>query len=461
MKQSPFSLPAGLFLRPRARTAVTALMAAAVGISSARAGRPVDIPSYDLYLDKVLFDENFFPVSALWGVVAAALVFIMHLGFATLEAGLTRGPHVVNALYKNIAVICIGIVAYALCGFTTMFPGEFNGWLAWHGWFGISSKDYFDLMTPRYDPFPWWVDFLFQAMIAAKAAAIVSGAVGERQKLWPFLVFAILLTAVAYPVAGSWTWGKGWLYRQGFIDFAGASVVHVFGGFAALACALLLGARIGKFDAAGKPRALPGHSLPLATIGLFVLWFGWFGFNGGSLKNAHPDLLGLVVTNTAIAGAAGGLAALIVTPLLFKKPDVTMTINGVLSGLVAVTGAADLLLPHHALFAGIVGGVIVVLGVILLDRLGVDDPIGAIPVHGIGGIWGTLVPAVFAQASVSWQMIGALTYAFTGFGFAFLVYGLLKLLAGIRVKPDVERTGLDIVLHGQEAYPSSTSSPQA
>lgn len=418
----------------------------------AHAGRPVDYPTYDAYLDQSLYNESFFPVSNLWGIVAAGLVFFMHLGFATLEAGFARQKHVVNVLYKNIYVVCLGLVAFALCGFTTMYPGEFGGWLAFHGWFGAPTKDYFDLMTPRYDNFGWWTDFLFQAAIAAKAASIVSGAVAERQKLGSFLIYAALLTAVAYPVAGSWSWGKGWLYRQGFVDFAGASVVHVFGGFAALAAVLLLGARTGKYDSAGKARAIPGHSMPLATIGMFVLWLGWLGFNGGSLKSAHPELLGLVVANTALAGAAGGLAAMLLTPLLVKKPDLSMAINGVLAGLVGVTGCADIVLPQHALVAGAIGGVICVLGVLALDKLQIDDPIGAIPVHAFGGLWGTLAPAVFANANGQWQVIGALTYAAAAFVFTFVLLGLLKVTLGIRASAEQERVGLDISEHGQEAY---------
>lgn len=428
----------------------------------AHAGRPVDFPSYDLYLDHILYDESFFVVSNLWMVIAAGLMFIMHLGFATLEAGFARAKHTVNILYKNIFVVCLGFVAYAAFGFHTMFPGEFNGW--WHpgGWFGVTSKDYFDLMTPRYDNLTWWADFLFQSMVAAKAATIVSGAVGERQKLVPFLVYATLLTAVAYPVAGAWSWGKGWLFRQGFVDFAGTGVVHIFGGFAALACVLLLGPRLGKYDAVtGEPRAIPGHSMPLATIGLFVLWFGWLGFNGGSLKSAHPEFLGLVVTNTALGGAAGGLFAMLLTPILLKKPDLSMAINGVLGGLVAITGAADIILPHHALMAGAVGGGVVVLGVLLLEKLKIDDPIGAIPVHAFGGLWGTLVPAVFASANWQWQALGAATYALTAFVFTFAVYGLLKITVGIRATPEQESTGLDISEHGQEAYPADAPTPTA
>ena len=424
----------------------------------AHAGRPVDFPSYDLYLDKILYDENFFVISNLWGVLAAGLMFLMHLGFATLEAGFARAKHTVNILYKNIFVVCIGFLAYAMFGFHTMFPGEFNGW--WHpgGWFGAPVKDYFDLMTPRYDQYTWWTDFLFQSMVAAKAATIVSGAVGERQKLTPFLIYATLLTAFAYPVAGAWSWGKGWLFRQGYIDFAGTGVVHVFGGFAALACVLLLGPRLGKYDAVtGKSRAFPGHSMPLATIGLFILWFGWLGFNGGSLKNAHPEFLGLVVTNTAVGGAAGGLFAILLTPLLLKKPDLSMAINGVLAGLVAVTGCADLILPQHAMIAGAIGGGIVVLAILGLDRLKIDDPIGAIPVHGIGGLWGVMVPAVFAGGNWKWQALGGATYAITAFVFSFAVYGLMKITIGIRATPEMERTGLDITEHGQEAYAADTA----
>jgi Amt family ammonium transporter len=215
---------------------------------------------------------------------------------------------------------------------------------------------------------------------------------------------------------------------------------------------LLLGPRAGKYNEAGRPRAIPGHSMPLATIGLFALWLGWFGFNGGSLRNAHPELLGLVVTNTALAGAAGGLAAMLLTPLLVRKPDLSMAINGVLAGLVGVTGCADIVLPHHAIAAGAIGGVICVLAVLLLDKLHLDDPIGAIPVHACGGLWGTLAPAVFANANWQWQALGAFAYAAAAFAFSFTVLGLLKVTIGIRVSPETEAVGLDIREHGQEAY---------
>ncbi len=423
-----------------------------VATPALHAGRPIDAATYDRFLDDTLFNDEFFPVSNLWIVIGAMAVFVMQLGFSTLESGLVRAKNTVSSLYRNVFVVCLGVVAYAICGFTTMFPGEFNGLLAFHGWFGVPVKDYLDLMTPRYDPVTWWADFIFQAMIAAKAATIVSGAVAERQKLLPYMIFAILLTAIAYPIAGSWSWGKGWLFRQGFHDFAGAGVVHVFGGFAALACVLLLGPRLGKYADDGNPRAIPGHSLPLATIGMFVLWFGWFGFNGASLKSAHPEMLGLVITNTALGGACGGLAAMLLTVVVFKKPDLTMALNGVLTGLVAITGCADIILPHHAMIAGTVGGVVVVLAVIGLDRLKIDDPVGAIPVHAIGGLWGVMAPAVFAQANPWWQGVGALVYAFTGFVFSFVVFGLLKLTLGVRVKPDAERAGVDVSEHGQEAY---------
>lgn len=423
-----------------------------VAVPALHAGRPIDAPTYDKYLDDTLFNDAFFPVSNLWLVIGAAAVFLMQLGFGTLESGLVRAKNTVSSLYRNVFVACLGVAAYALCGFTTMFPGEFNGLLSFHGWFGVPVKDYLDLMTPRYDPVTWWADFLFQAMIAAKAATIVSGAVAERQKLLPYVVFAVLLTAIAYPIAGSWSWGKGWLFRQGFHDFAGAAVVHVFGGFAALACVLLLGPRIGKYAADGKPRAIPGHSLPLATIGMFVLWFGWFGFNGASLRSAHPELLGLVVTNTALGGACGGLAAMLFTLVVFKKPDLTMALNGVLTGLVAITGCADIILPHHAMIAGTIGGAIVVFAVGLLDRVQIDDPVGAIPVHAIGGLWGVMAPAVFAQANPWWQGVGALAYAFSGFVFSFVVFGLLKVTLGVRVSAETERVGLDVAEHGQEAY---------
>lgn len=420
--------------------------------SGLHAGRPIEQPSYDRFLDDTLFNDAFFPVSNLWVVIGATAVFLMQLGFCTLESGLVRAKNAVSSLYRCVFVGCFAIVAYAVCGFTSMFPGEFNGFLGFHGWFGVPIGDYLDLMTPRYDPVTWWADFIFQAMIAAKAATIVSGAVAERQKLLPYVIFAVLLTGFAYPIAGSWSWGKGWLFRQGFHDFAGAAVVHVFGGFAALACVLLLGPRTGRYGTDGKPRAIPGHSLPLATIGMLMLWFGWFGFNGASLKSAHPELLGLVVTNTALGGACGGLAAMLFTVLLFRKPDLTMALNGVLSGLVAITGCADIILPHHALIAGVVGGALVVIAVGALDWLKIDDPVGAIPVHAIGGLWGVMAPAVFAQANPWWQAVGALAYGLTGFGFSYLVFGLLKFTFGLRVTPEAERIGLDLSEHGQEAY---------
>jgi len=416
------------------------------------AGRPIEPATYDRFLDDTLYNDAFFPVSNLWIVIGAMAVFLMQLGFATLESGLVQAKNAVSSLYRNVFVGCLAIAAYSACGFTTMFPGEFNGLWALHGWFGVPVGDYLDLMTPRYDPVTWWGDFIFQAMIAGKAASIVSGAVAERQKLLPYIIYAVLLTAIAYPVAGSWSWGKGWLFRQGFHDFAGAAVVHVFGGFAALACVLLLGPRTGRYGADGKPRAMPGHSLPLATIGAFVLWFGWFGFNGASLKSAHPELLGLVVTNTALGGACGGLAAMLLTVLLFRKPDLTMALNGVLAGLVAITGCADIILPHHAVIAGLVGGFLVVVAVGVIDRIKIDDPVGAIPVHAIGGLWGVMAPAVFAQANPWWQTIGALTYALVGFGFSYVVFGLLKFTLGLRVKPETEQIGLDLAEHGQEAY---------
>ena len=428
-----------------------------VAASHLYAGRPIEAATYDRFLDDTLFNDAFFPVSNLWIVIGAGAVFLMQLGFGTLESGLVRSKNTVSSLYRNVFVACLGVVAYGICGFTTMFPGEFNGLLGFHGWFGVPVKDYLDLMTPRYDPVTWWAEFIFQAMIAANAATIVSGAVAERQKLLPYVIFAVLLTAIAYPIAGSWSWGKGWLFRQGFHDFAGAAVVHVFGGFAALACVLLLGPRIGKYGTDGKPKAIPGHSLPLATIGMFVLWFGWFGFNGASLKSAHPELLGLVVTNTALGAACGGLAAMLLTLLVFKKPDLTMALNGVLTGLVAITGCADIILPHHAVIAGAVGGVIVVFAVGLLDRLKIDDPVGAIPVHAAGGIWGVMAPAVFAQANLWWQGVGALAYALTAFVFSFIVFGLLKITLGVRVTPESERIGLDLAEHGQEAYAAEST----
>ncbi len=393
-----------------------------------------------------------FMVDNLWILISAALVFIMHLGFATLETGLTRQKNTVNILFKNLFIISIGIVSYALTGFNTMYPGDFNGFLAIKGMIGFDG-DVANL-TNQYADYTYWADFIFQAMFAATAATIVSGAVAERVKLSGFMLYATILVAFIYPIAGSWKWGGGWLDGMGFYDFAGSSIVHAFGGFAALAAVIILGPRAGKY-VDGEIKPILGHSMPLATIGVFLLWLGWFGFNGGSVLSADPGLVSIVFVTTSLAAAVGCLAAMVTSQIFLKKPDVTMALNGILAGLVGITAGADTVTWTGAMIIGLVAGIIVVFSIVIIDRIKIDDPVGAISVHGICGIWGTIAVGIFStnpEHSFSTQLIGTLSYA----AFAFVVSLILALLAkatfGFRVDEDEEYEGLDLSEHGQPAY---------
>ena len=410
---------------------------------------------------------DFFTTSMLWTVIAAALVFLMHLGFATLEAGLTQSKNTVNILFKNVFIICIGLFTYALIGFNTHYPGDgwiIDGWLAFGGEFGYAltaagnADDTFGyggvgLAMTGYG------DFIFQAMFAATAATIVSGAVAERVKLGSFMIFATLLVAIAYPMVGAWHWGGGWLgsLEGGFYDFAGSSVVHAFGGFAALACVMILGPRSGKY-VDGKIKPILGHSMPLATIGVFLLFLGWFGFNGGSVLSANPAGVGLVFVTTALAAAAGGLASIIASMLFLKKPDLSMALNGILAGLVGITAGADAMGAWAAVTVGGIAGVIVVFSILFFDKIQIDDPVGAISVHGVCGIWGTLAVGIWGGANFVTQLIGTLSVSIAAFAFAFIVFGIIKAIMGVRVSPEEEAEGLDLSEHGQAAYPDFAQS---
>jgi len=304
-------------------------------------------------------------------------------------------------------------------------------------------------------------DFIFQAMFAATAATIVSGSVAERVKLPSFMIFATILVAFGYPIAGSWHWGGGWLSQLGggdaaFYDFAGSSAVHAFGGFAALACAMVLGPRKGKYASDGKIRPILGHNMPLATIGVFLLFLGWFGFNGGSVLSAAPGPLGLVVTTTALAASAGAIGAIAVSWSVIKKPDITMALNGVLAGLVGITAGADVVSVGGSILIGLIAGAIVVFSILFFDRVRIDDPVGAISVHGVCGIWGTLAAGLFdttGGVSLGSQIIGTLAFSVFAFVFSLAVFGVIKALMGVRVSEEEEFEGLDIGEHGQEAYP--------
>ncbi|MFK7884430.1 MAG: ammonium transporter [Phycisphaerales bacterium] len=398
------------------------------------------------------------PVDNLWLVVAAAMVFLMHLGFACLETGLTRAKNTVNILFKNVSIVGIGMLTYAAIGFGLMYPGDaFAGqWFGFAG-FGISPPADYDPATYGGGSYTYWTNFLFQGVFAATAATIVSGAVAERMKLGPFLVFSTIYVALIYPVVGMWHWGGGWLAERGFHDFAGSTLVHSVGGWGALAGVLVLGPRLGKYvkrgDGKTVSRPIMGHSMPLAAIGVFLLWFGWFGFNGGSVLSADPEALSFVLVTTVLAGSAGIFGAMGASWMIQKEPDLSMVLNGVLAGLVGITAGADAVSVMDSIFIGLIAGVIVVVAVVGLDRLRIDDPVGAISVHLVCGIWGTLAVGIFAaDKSFVAQLIGVSITGFVCLPVALILFGLLRVTVGLRVSRSDELRGLDISEHGMEAY---------
>ena len=395
-----------------------------------------------------------------WMMLCAALVFFMHLGFSFLEIGLTRQKNTINILFKNFFIITMGIIVYCLIGFNLMYPGNFNiignGILGFAG-LGLDSTAAANLAYN--EGYTYWTDFLFQAMFAATAGTIISGAVAERIKINSFMLIVFIYVGLVYPIVGSWQWGSGFLYSLGFYDFAGSTLVHSVGGWGALIIIYLLGARKGKFDSNGNAIAIPGSNIPLSAAGVLILWLGWFGFNGGSVLSADPANTSLVLVTTCLAAAAGGIGAAFFSNLLYKNLDITMFMNGVLGGLVGITAGADQMGPTEAIVIGAVGGVIVVLGVALLDRCKLDDPVGAIPVHLFAGIWGTLAVGIFgASASFDQFMVQLASVGIVGlfcvFG-ATLITLFVKSTLGLRVSDEEEEAGLDIAEHGTKAYFSS------
>jgi len=404
-----------------------------------------------------------FTANNIWMMVATALVFIMHLGFATLETGLTQSKNTVNILFKNTLIPCIGLLTYAIVGFNLMYPGaDFAGkWFGFAG-FGVSVSDEVANLTDVYNAgYTYWTDFLFQGMFAATAATIVSGAVAERVKLSSFLIFSTIFVSIAYPITGMWKWGNGWLnnLETPFYDFAGSTLVHSVGGWGALAGVMLLGPRLGKYSS-GRVKPILGHSMPLATIGVFLLWLGWFGFNGGSVLSANPALTSLVLVTTALAAAAGGVASVLVSWAVIKKPDLSMALNGILAGLVGITAGADQMSAMDAVLIGAIAGAIVVFAVIFFDKVKLDDPVGAISVHLVCGIFGTLAVGLFGNlaggAQLMSQLKGIVSVGIFTFVFAYVLFLILKVTIGIRVSPEEETEGLDIGEHGNEAYPDFT-----
>ncbi|NCG20086.1 MAG: ammonium transporter, partial [Rhodobacterales bacterium] len=376
--------------------------------------------------------------------------FLMHLGFAALEAGMTQAKNTVNILFKNISVLCIGLLTYALVGFNLMYPGEeFAGGLFGFSGFGLHTDAAGLTLAYADGHYTYWTDFIFQAMFAATAATIVSGAVAERIKLPAFLVFATFYVAIIYPIVGMWHWGGGWLSELGFHDFAGSTLVHAVGGWAALVGAKVLGPRIGV-----KPgQTIAPHSLPLAAIGVLLLWFGWYGFNGGSVLSADPAGVSFVVVTTSLAAATGVVAAVLVAYLRTQIADLAMALNGALAGLVGITAGADLVSPTAAIIIGAVAGVLVVLATWGLQVINLDDPVGAIPVHLVCGVWGTLAVGLFsADISVISQLIGIGATAVLCLSSSTVVFIVIDRVWGLRVSAQEEIEGLDVGEHGVNAY---------
>jgi Amt family ammonium transporter len=451
----PYLSPAQNAPEPAAAPAAVATPAAAAPAAAAPAPKYKDLAAF-----KESPGYSTFTVNNTWMMLSAALVFIMHLGFATVETGLTRSKNTVNILFKNTLIPCIGILTYAIVGFNLMYPGaEYAGkWFGFSG-FGVTVTDDVAALTDVYNAgYTYWTDFLFQAMFAATAATIVSGAVAERVKLSSFLVFSTVFVAICYPMTGMWKWGNGWLNTMAtpFYDFAGSSLVHSVGGWGALAGVMILGPRLGRYRD-GKAMPMPGHSLPLATIGVFLLWLGWFGFNGGSVLSADPALVSLTLVTTCIAAAAGAVGAMVTSWITQKKPDLSMVLNGVLAGLVGITAGADQMNMNSSIIIGLSSGIIVVLAVGMFDKLKLDDPVGALSVHLVCGIWGTLCVGLFgAKAGMDQfisQLIGVGAIGAFSFVFAYALFQIIKAVMGLRVSPEEETEGLDLAEHGNEAYP--------
>jgi Amt family ammonium transporter len=396
-------------------------------------------------------------INIVWTCVAAFLVFFMQAGFAMVETGFTRAKNAVNILMKNLMDFSIGSLAFFVIGFGLMF-GKSNGL------FGTTQFALFGTEPGEH----WnWTFLIFQTVFAATSATIVSGAMAERTKFISYLIYSAVISLVIYPIFGSWAWGSlleggGWLEGLGFHDFAGSTVVHSIGGWLALAGAVMLGARVGKYGPDGKPRAIMGHNLPLAALGVFILWFGWFGFNPGS-TTAGNGQAGYIAVTTNLAAAAGALTALIAAWVILAKPDISMTLNGALAGLVAITCPCDGVSPIGAIIIGGVGGVLVVLSVLFFDYvLKIDDPVGAISVHAINGAWGTISYGLFAMdgglfygggfRQLGVQLLGVATAFAWAFGLGMILFSILKHTVGLRVSEEEELKGLDIGEHGMEAY---------
>ncbi|MCH8816283.1 MAG: ammonium transporter [Chloroflexi bacterium] len=404
----------------------------------------------------------------IWMLLAAFLVFLMQPGFAMLEAGMTRAKNAGNIVMKNLMDFSVGTLAFAVVGFGFMFGTNDSGWFGTDGFFlsSVNPDSEEGLVNTAF--------WMFQVVFAATAATIVSGAIAERTKFGAYIVFSIVITALIYPIYGSWVWGGGWLNNvgDGFIDFAGSTVVHSVGGWAALAGAIVVGPRLGKFTSKGKPVAIPGHSITLAALGVFLLWFGWFGFNAGSTLSGNDLTIATIAVTTNISAAAGVVGAMTISYVLFKRFDVTMAINGAIAGLVAITAGTANVSPGMAMIIGLIGGILVVFSVLALERIfKIDDPVGVISAHGVVGAWGTLAVGLFASAQYGgvdglffgggigqlWvQAVGVLAAFAWTFPVAFIAFKVIDKVIGMRASDEEQLRGLDLTEHGAEGYPEFT-----
>jgi len=408
-----------------------------------------------------------YTINTLIMFLCAVLVLFMQAGFAMVEVGLNAAKNTVNILAKNVMDLSVGILLYLFIGFALMYPGD--AWIV-DGWVGTPSpfvtRDGVGDVA-RGDDYSSSADFMFQVAFAATAATIVSGSVAGRMKFGAYMVYSALLTGLIYPISGSWKWGGGWLDAMGFQDFAGSVVVHAVGGFAGLAGAILLGPRIGRYSADGKSIPLPGHNVAFAALGVFILWVGWYGFNPGSQLTyagaANAEATTFIAVTTSISAAAGAIGALLLAWALFGKPDLTMALNGVLGGLVGITANCDRVSQSGALIIGLISGVLVVVGIVMLDKLKIDDPVGAWPVHGLCGVWGGIATGIFGDlpdgiesigAFIQVQLIGTVSIIAWAFITMFVLFTILKTIGFLRVSPEEEQAGLDISEHGMHAYPS-------
>lgn len=396
---------------------------------------------------------NAFAIDNFFLFICAVLVLFMQAGFALVETGLNAAKNAVNILFKNLIDMAIGGVIFYFIGYGLMYPGEaFSGGFFGFGGSGISTTMP-EIAGGKLYPA---VDFLFQVAFAATAATIVSGAVAGRMQFRSYLIYSAVISAVVYPISGFWLWGGGWLKVLGFHDFAGSLLVHALGGFAGLAGAIVLGPRIGRFNEDGSPNAMPGHNLALSTLGVFILLIGWYGFNPGSqLAIVGADNTAAVMkiaANTTLAACAGAVVAMMFAWSLYKKPDLTMALNGMLAGLVAITANCDVVSYNSSLIIGGVGGILVVLGIKMLDMLKIDDPVGAWPVHGLNGIWAGVAAWIFGGQPMVAQLVGSLVLPLWGFGTMFVLFLILKAFGILRVHKDEEMKGLDISEHEEEAY---------